>query len=49
MGAILVAGADWATQAVSGSAILPVGVVTGVAGGAYLAWLLLRERKSGSL
>ncbi|MFC4116761.1 FecCD family ABC transporter permease [Nonomuraea zeae] len=49
MGAILVAGADWATQAVSGSAILPVGVITGMGGGAYLAWLLLRERRSGGL
>ncbi|MFI7100704.1 FecCD family ABC transporter permease [Streptomyces sp. NPDC050161] len=49
MGAVLIAGADWATQRISGSAILPVGVVTGVAGGVYLAWLLLRERRSGRL
>lgn len=49
MGAVLVAGADWATQRISQSAILPVGVVTGVAGGVYLAWLLLRERRSGRL
>ncbi|MFH8558417.1 FecCD family ABC transporter permease [Streptomyces celluloflavus] len=49
MGAVLVTGADWATQRISQSAILPVGVVTGVAGGVYLAWLLLRERRSGRL
>ncbi|MEU6995405.1 iron chelate uptake ABC transporter family permease subunit [Streptomyces sp. NPDC046465] len=49
LGAALVATADWATQRISGSAILPVGVVTGVVGGIHLAWLLLRERRSGRL
>ncbi|RDG34920.1 FecCD family ABC transporter permease [Streptomyces corynorhini] len=48
-GAVLVAGCDWATQRVSDSALLPVGVVTGVVGGGYLAWLLWRERRSGRL
>ncbi|MFJ7072221.1 FecCD family ABC transporter permease [Streptomyces sp. NPDC098781] len=46
-GALLVTAADLATQRVTGSALLPVGVVTGVAGGAYLAWLLRGERKAG--
>ncbi|MFE6286368.1 FecCD family ABC transporter permease [Streptomyces sp. NPDC057877] len=46
-GALLVSAADLATQRVTGSAILPVGVVTGVAGGAYLAWLLRGERRAG--
>ncbi|MFJ2773235.1 FecCD family ABC transporter permease [Streptomyces sp. NPDC087300] len=47
MGATLVTCADWTTQRISGSTILPVGVVTGVAGGAYLSWLLLHERRRG--
>ncbi|WP_436952343.1 hypothetical protein [Streptomyces sp. SudanB182_2057] len=34
-----------ATQRLSGSALLPVGVLTGVAGGVYLAWLLRGERR----
>ncbi|MER5216297.1 hypothetical protein ABT063_38645 [Streptomyces sp. NPDC002838] len=44
MGALLVAAADLLTQRVTGSALLPVGVVTGVAGGAWPAWLLRAER-----
>ncbi|MGI5467017.1 FecCD family ABC transporter permease [Streptomyces sp. CA-132043] len=48
-GAVLVCGCDWATQRISHSALLPVGVVTGVAGGAYLGWLLWNERTSGRL
>ncbi|MEU6476557.1 iron chelate uptake ABC transporter family permease subunit [Streptomyces sp. NPDC047017] len=48
-GAVLVTGCDWATQRISHSALLPVGVVTGVAGGIYLGWLLWRERGSGRL
>lgn len=47
-GALLVSAADLATQRVTGSALLPVGVVTGVAGGAFLAWLLRRERRAGA-
>jgi iron complex transport system permease protein len=46
-GALLVAAADLITQRVTGSALLPVGVMTGVAGGVYLAWLLRGERRSG--
>ncbi|RFU85695.1 hypothetical protein DY218_16075 [Streptomyces triticagri] len=49
MGAVLVGAADLLTQRISSSALLPVGVVSGVGGGVYLAWLLLRERKSGRL
>ncbi|MEU6374879.1 iron chelate uptake ABC transporter family permease subunit [Streptomyces sp. NPDC046909] len=48
-GALLVSAADLATQRVTGSALLPVGVVTGVAGGAYLAWLLRGERRAERL
>jgi len=46
-GALLVSVADLATQRLTGSALLPVGVVTGVAGGAHLAWLLRGERGAG--
>ncbi|WP_320776378.1 FecCD family ABC transporter permease [Streptomyces sp. CRN 30] len=49
MGALLVTAADLTTQRVTGSALLPVGVLTGVAGGAYLAWLLRGERKGARL
>ncbi|KAB2364118.1 FecCD family ABC transporter permease [Actinomadura montaniterrae] len=45
MGSLLVAAADWTAQRLSGSAPLPVGVVTGVLGGAYLAWLLVATRR----
>lgn len=48
-GAFLVTAADLATQRLTGSALLPVGVVTGVAGGAYLAWLLRGERRGSRL
>ncbi|MFH8799260.1 FecCD family ABC transporter permease [Streptomyces sp. NPDC017936] len=48
-GALLVTAADLATQRLTGSALLPVGVLTGVAGGAYLAWLLHGERRGGRL
>ncbi|MEV2216034.1 iron chelate uptake ABC transporter family permease subunit [Streptomyces sp. NPDC050997] len=47
MGALLVSAADLLTQRVTGSALLPVGVVTGVVGGVYLAWLLRGERRAG--
>ncbi|GAA2342062.1 iron chelate uptake ABC transporter family permease subunit [Streptomyces kunmingensis] len=46
MGSLLVTAADLVTQRVTGSALMPVGVVTGVGGGLFLAWLLLRERKA---
>ncbi|MET9296739.1 iron chelate uptake ABC transporter family permease subunit [Streptomyces sp. NPDC003077] len=49
MGALLVTLADWIAQRISGTGILPVGVVTGVGGGVYLAWLLFLERRSGRL
>jgi ABC-type enterobactin transport system permease subunit len=48
-GALLVSAADLVTQRVTGSSLMPVGVVTGVAGGAYLAWLLRGERDAGRL
>ena len=47
MGALLVATCDWAAQRLPG--IVPVGVVTGVCGGLYLAWLLWFQRRSGRL
>ncbi|MYR44370.1 iron chelate uptake ABC transporter family permease subunit [Streptomyces sp. SID5910] len=49
MGALLVTTADLVTQRVTGSALMPVGVVMGVGGGLYLAWLLRRERRSQHL
>lgn len=48
-GAVLVSVADLVTQRVTGSALLPVGVVTGVGGGLYLAWLLRAERRASRL
>lgn len=48
-GALLVSAADLVTQRVTGSALLPVGVITGVAGGVYLAWLLRAERRAARL
>ncbi|MFI5569761.1 FecCD family ABC transporter permease [Streptomyces sp. NPDC051740] len=48
-GALLVTAADLVTQRLTGSALLPVGVLTGVAGGAYLAWLLRGERRAARL
>ena len=43
MGGVLLLGADCASQRLFGDAQLPVGVMTGVLGGVYLVWLLLRE------
>ena len=48
MGAVLLVGADCASQRLFGDVQLPVGVVTGVAGGAYLACLLTREWRRGA-
>ncbi|MFF9486424.1 FecCD family ABC transporter permease [Streptomyces sp. NPDC014676] len=48
-GALLVTAADLVTQWLTGSALLPVGVLTGVAGGVYLAWLLRGERRGARL
>ena len=47
MGAVLVLGADIAAQRLIPSTPLPVGVMTGVIGGLYLAWLLSTEWRSG--
>ncbi|ALO92940.1 Iron-siderophore uptake system permease protein [Streptomyces hygroscopicus subsp. limoneus] len=49
MGATLLVAADWASQRVFGADQLPVGVVTGVLGGAYLLWLLVTERRAGRI
>lgn len=46
-GAVLLAGSDLAAQRVFASAGLPVGIVTAVLGGLYLAWLLGREWRKG--
>jgi iron complex transport system permease protein len=46
-GAALLLLSDYAAQRVFPSSPLPVGVVTGVAGGAYLIWLLFNEWKDG--
>ncbi|MFD7923842.1 FecCD family ABC transporter permease [Streptomyces sp. NPDC059740] len=47
MGAALLVAADWVSQKVFGADQLPVGIVTGVLGGAYLVWLLAAERRAG--
>ncbi|MGV9254311.1 FecCD family ABC transporter permease [Streptomyces sp. NPDC003697] len=47
MGAALLVTADWVSQRAFGADRLPVGVVTGVLGGAYLLWLLAAERRAG--
>lgn len=47
MGALLLVGADWLAQH-NGQA-MPVGVVTGIVGGAYLVWLLTTERRRGRI
>ncbi|MEU4151847.1 iron chelate uptake ABC transporter family permease subunit [Streptomyces sp. NPDC026659] len=49
MGAALLVTADWLSQRVFGADQLPVGVVTGVLGGAYLLWLLVTERRAGRI
>ncbi|MES4892106.1 iron chelate uptake ABC transporter family permease subunit [Streptomyces sp. NPDC096012] len=49
MGAALLVAADWASQRAFGADELPVGVVTGVLGGAYLLWLLVTERRAGRI
>ena len=49
MGATLLVVADWASQRAFGADRLPVGVVTGVLGGAYLLWLLVTERRAGRI
>ncbi|MEV5147084.1 iron chelate uptake ABC transporter family permease subunit [Streptomyces sp. NPDC052727] len=49
MGAALLVAADWASQRAFGADQLPVGVVTGVLGGAYLLWLLVSERRAGRI
>ncbi|MBB2943925.1 iron complex transport system permease protein [Actinoplanes lutulentus] len=47
MGALLLVGADWIAQHTP--RVLPVGVVTGAIGGAYLVWLLTMERRAGRI
>lgn len=49
MGATLLIVADLVSQRVFGADQLPVGVVTGVLGGAYLLWLLVTERRAGRI
>ncbi|MEX3105823.1 iron chelate uptake ABC transporter family permease subunit [Streptomyces sp. ST1015] len=44
-GAVLLTGADVAAQWAVPSAEVPAGLATGLAGGAYLAWLLTRRKK----
>lgn len=44
MGALLLAGADALTQLAPWNYAMPVGIMTGLLGGVYLAWLLGRSR-----
>ncbi len=45
MGACLLLGADVISQAIPTVATLPIGQVTGLIGGSYLAWLLTRSKQ----
>ncbi|WP_425565483.1 FecCD family ABC transporter permease [Pilimelia columellifera] len=47
MGGLLLLVGDVVAQRLTAPVELPVGVVTGAIGGVYLAWLLLREWRSG--
>ncbi|SDG28774.1 iron complex transport system permease protein [Sinosporangium album] len=47
IGAVLLLGADFAAQFAWPGVLLPAGVVTGVVGGPYLLWLLLRLNRGG--
>jgi hypothetical protein len=47
MGAGLLLASDIAGQRLLGDTQLPVGIMTGLTGGAYLAWLLATERTRG--
>ncbi len=47
-GAVLLVGADYASQRLFGDTQLPVGVLTGLLGGLYLIWLLTREWRKGA-
>ncbi|MEV1286557.1 iron chelate uptake ABC transporter family permease subunit [Micromonospora sp. NPDC049679] len=49
VGALLLVAADFAAQRAFTAHQLPVGVVTGALGGAYLVWLLATERKAGRI
>ncbi|MGW4500299.1 FecCD family ABC transporter permease [Micromonospora sp. NPDC004336] len=49
VGAVLVVAADQVALRAFAGHQLPVGVVTGVLGGAYLVWLLASERRAGRL
>ncbi|MFG1780731.1 FecCD family ABC transporter permease [Micromonospora sp. NPDC049051] len=49
VGAVLLVGADQLALRAFPGHQLPVGVVTGVLGGAYLVWLLATERRAGRL
>ncbi|MEV4754819.1 iron chelate uptake ABC transporter family permease subunit [Micromonospora sp. NPDC049559] len=49
VGAALLVAADWAAQRVFAGHQLPVGVLTGALGGAYLVWLLAAQRRAGRL
>jgi iron-siderophore transport system permease protein len=47
MGAALLTASDIAGQRLLGGTQLPVGLMTGLTGGVYLAWLLATERRRG--
>ncbi|MFD1369579.1 FecCD family ABC transporter permease [Actinoplanes sichuanensis] len=49
VGALLLTGADFLAQHLLTDRALPVGVVTGLVGGAYLVWLLTTERRAGRI
>lgn len=48
MGAALLSAGDWAAQHALPGNDMPVGVITAALGGAYLTWLLFRERRGAT-
>lgn len=46
MGAALLSAGDWAAQHALPGHDIPVGIITAALGGAYLTWLLFRERRT---
>jgi iron complex transport system permease protein len=47
MGALLLVASDWVAQRALPSGPVPVGIATGLLGGAYLCWLLVHEWRKG--
>lgn len=49
MGALLMVVSDWVAQRALSTGPVPVGIATGLLGGAYLCWLLVHEWRKGGI